>query len=165
MLIPSHYQQKRQRKTRCRLITKGEAFNIMTWLKKLVVFGIPLLVSVALVCAYFGYTSDESKKAKTIRSLKIICDELHRFKKLCKDFPTQAQGIERLTKMDQNTCPAFFPQPFFKKLPRDFWGNEFVYVPAEGTFTLESLGSDGKKGGEEFAADITSSEYCTPPKN
>jgi general secretion pathway protein G len=43
------------------------------------------------------------------------------------------------------------------RLPKDAWGNDFVYdPPRRGTdkYTLKSLGADGQEGGEGFDADF-----------
>ena len=42
------------------------------------------------------------------------------------------------------------------ELPKDGWGNAFVYIPAPegGQPQVESLGSDGKPGGTGNAADL-----------
>lgn len=47
--------------------------------------------------------------------------------------------------------------PYIKNVPKDPWGNEYVYVsPGEhGDFDLYSMGSDGQVGGTGDAADIT----------
>jgi len=56
-------------------------------------------------------------------------------------------------------------------IPKDGWGNDFVYLldPGDGKpFVIISYGADGKEGGEDYDADIscnnlegTSSGYGT----
>jgi len=46
-----------------------------------------------------------------------------------------------------------------KKIPKDGWGNDFIYdlYPESGKpFVIISLGADGEEGGEGFDADLFS---------
>ena len=48
-----------------------------------------------------------------------------------------------------------------KKIPKDPWGNEYVYIAPgihNDDFDLFSLGKDGEEGGEGYEADITNWE-------
>ncbi len=78
--------------------------------------------------------------------------------------PTQRQGLEALV-----TRPVTEPVPKnwrdggyidSSAMPRDPWGNEYIYfVPgrAREAFEIVSYGADGQPGGEDEAADISSS--------
>ncbi len=79
-------------------------------------------------------------------------------------YPTTDQGLEALVEK-----PSTSPEPKNyakggylqkKKLPKDGWGNDFIYIcPGQhGDFDILSYGSDGKEGGEGGAADIASWE-------
>ena len=44
---------------------------------------------------------------------------------------------------------------YLKNLPKDPWGNDYMYMPGEGSeFELLSYGRDGEEGGEDEDADI-----------
>jgi general secretion pathway protein G len=66
-------------------------------------------------------------------------------------YPTTGDGLEAAKK-------------FFKgnKVPTDPWGNDFKYFSpgthSDAKYELISLGSDGKEGGEDHAAEIKSWE-------
>ncbi len=80
-------------------------------------------------------------------------------------YPTMEQGLEALVR-----CPTVPPVPeryppegylSSRKVPRDPWGNEFIYlVPGrEGLpYEIISYGADGRPGGTGDAADISSAD-------
>ena len=77
-------------------------------------------------------------------------------------YPTTSQGLEALVRK-----PSIQPEPlnyadggYMKKLPKDAWGRDFVYVcPGDhGDYDIISFGSDGNEGGERAAEDITNYE-------
>lgn len=77
-------------------------------------------------------------------------------------FPTTDQGLQALIEAATSEPePKNFANGGYlqkKQLPRDGWDNEFLYIcPGEnGDFDIISYGSDGREGGEDFAADIGS---------
>jgi len=75
-------------------------------------------------------------------------------------YPTQEQGLEALIKEPKI-------EPYAQKYRNggyvassneliDPWGNRYVYLNAGGDIEIVSYGSDGKKGGDEAARDISS---------
>ena len=77
-------------------------------------------------------------------------------------YPTTAQGLEALwTKPDLANAPRNWRGPYLRKdVPLDPWGRPYVYV-APGLenptgYDLYTLGRDGKAGGSDEDADITS---------
>jgi general secretion pathway protein G len=80
-------------------------------------------------------------------------------------YPTMEQGLEALVR-----CPTVPPVPeryppegylSSRKVPRDPWGNEFIYVvPGRDGLPYEiiSYGSDGRPGGTGDAGDISSAD-------
>ena len=72
-------------------------------------------------------------------------------------YPSTEQGLSALIAKPENE--AKWAGPYLKKaVPADPWGNQYVYrSPGEhGEFDLLSYGKDGKPGGVDEAADITS---------
>lgn len=74
-------------------------------------------------------------------------------------FPTEAEGLGMLNTppADEKLKPRWRGPYLDEELPRDPWGNAYQYsLPgANGQpFALFSLGADGKRGGENFDADI-----------
>ncbi len=80
-------------------------------------------------------------------------------------YPYNDQGLRALIEMpDTGDVPENWKAGGYlakSKLPRDPWGNEYVYV-APGThnedYDLYSLGKDGIEGGEGYDSDITNWE-------
>jgi len=65
-------------------------------------------------------------------------------------YPSTEEGFKVLTADDS----------YFKdgKMPKDSWGQEFIYLNNDGKVELISLGADKKEGGKEGAKDIKLSE-------
>lgn len=79
-------------------------------------------------------------------------------------YPTTEQGLKALVQ-EPESGPA--PKRWFKggylegrKVPRDPWGNEFVYVSpgVYDDFDITSYGADGAPGGQDYDGDINSWE-------
>ncbi len=65
-------------------------------------------------------------------------------------YPSTEEGLKALTKDDT----------YFKdgKMPKDSWGQEFIYINNDGAIDLISLGADKKEGGKDEGKDIKLSE-------
>ena len=62
-------------------------------------------------------------------------------------YPSTAEGLAAASK--------YFPDG---EVPKDAWGNEFIYTASGRGYEIISLGADGVEGGEDVDADIKSSE-------
>lgn len=73
-------------------------------------------------------------------------------------YPSSQEGLEALVKRPASLGKWNGPYLQQDKVPLDPWGNAFEYRFLGGTrpFEIVSLGSDGRKGGSDDAADITS---------
>ncbi|MES2523830.1 MAG: type II secretion system major pseudopilin GspG [Gemmatimonadota bacterium] len=76
-------------------------------------------------------------------------------------YPTTQQGLDALWQRPAVNPPANWKQPYLRKaVPRDPWGRPYLYAsPGQvnpQTYDLQSLGADGKPGGEGENADIAS---------
>ncbi len=79
--------------------------------------------------------------------------------------PSQQQGLEALVrKPSMEPVPKNYPAGGYldsAELPRDPWGNDYIYLtPGRHgePFEIISYGSDGQPGGEDDAGDISSSD-------
>ena len=77
--------------------------------------------------------------------------------------PTQAQGLSALViKPSTDPVPEKYPEEGYldsRTLPKDPWGNDFIYlIPGRNgeTFEIISYGSDGEPEGQGDAADLSS---------
>lgn len=76
-------------------------------------------------------------------------------------YPTTAQGLGALWQRPTIDPPPNWKQPYLRKaVPRDPWGREYLYISPgrvnPQSYDLQSLGADGKPGGEGDDADIVS---------
>jgi general secretion pathway protein G len=76
-------------------------------------------------------------------------------------YPSQEQGLSALWEKPSSAPePAEWNGPYLTKpVPRDPWGNEYLYtIPGSGglPYGICSYGKDGTEGGENSNADITS---------
>lgn len=100
-----------------------------------------------------------------VNQAKILISEvgkaLDQFNTDCGFYPTTDQGLQSLitTPGGGRTCSNWGPEPYLKKIPKDPWGTELVYVSADGArYVLKSFGRDKKEGGEGLDADISSED-------
>ncbi|MCV2401455.1 type II secretion system major pseudopilin GspG [Marinomonas sp. C2222] len=105
---------------------------------------------------------DTAKVAATKAQISSIVTALSMYKLDNQVFPSTNQGLDALVEK-----PSGYPQAnnwssdgYMRKLPKDGWGNDFLYISpgSTGPFEIISYGSDGVSGGEDTAADILSSE-------
>ncbi len=75
----------------------------------------------------------------------------------CGSYPPTDAGLMALVE-PQSSCSNWGPDPYIKRAPKDPWNNEFVYETTGGSYTLISLGADGRIGGAADAADISSED-------
>lgn len=105
---------------------------------------------------------DESKVDTTKIEIKNIEGALEQFKRKHGFYPTSEQGLQALVeKPTAGRVPDNYPKAgYIKKLPKDAWGNEFLYVsPGQGhDYEIISLGRDGQEGGEDYDTDIKNHE-------
>ncbi len=80
-------------------------------------------------------------------------------------YPTQAQGLEALVERPgREPVPRDYPEDGYlarNYIPRDPWGNEYIYLSPgrQGEpYEIISYGSDGEPGGTGEAAVISSSD-------
>jgi general secretion pathway protein G len=123
-----------------------------------------IMIVLAIVASLIGVLATQinsrMKKAK-INQAKIQIGELGKALDMyytdCNSYPTSAEGLQALVTQSGN-CPGWGPDPYLKRMPKDPWGNDFIYDSQGNTFTLISLGADKKEGGAGDATDISSQD-------
>jgi len=76
-------------------------------------------------------------------------------------YPSTEEGLEALGQNpDEEKYPNYSKSGYLKdnKIPKDSWGNSFVYINDDGIVEIISLGADRKEGGKNEGADIKMSE-------
>jgi general secretion pathway protein G len=130
---------------------------------------IELLVTIAIIAtlaaiiapALFGNVGEARKNA--VRSqIQIIALALDAYRIDNDDYPTTDQGLQSLRSFPvTGTAPPNWKGPYLRQvLPLDPWGRAYVYASPGAAnpngYDLYSLGKDGKPGGQNEDADITS---------
>jgi len=132
-----------------------------TLLEIMVVVAILALLA-ALVGPRIMGQSDKAKIDDTKVQIRNLESALKFYKLDNGVYPSTEQGLQALVeKPTVGQAPKNYRSEGYlesKKVPKDPWGNDFVYVsPGEhGDYDLCSYGADGVKGGEGNNADICS---------
>lgn len=114
----------------------------------------------ALVAPVIMGRPDEARITAAKSDIGSIGNALDLYKLDNYNFPSTDQGLEALVEQPSGLPEAknWNPDGYLKKLPKDPWGNEYIYISpgSHGKYDLYSLGADGKEGGGGADADITS---------
>ena len=129
-----------------------------TFIEAIVVIGIMVVLSGTVAVSTLDYL-DRARAAGAHAQVEAIGAALHAYRLDNGSYPTSAQGLEALWRK-----PTLIPVPGNWRGPYvdgpigdDPWGNRYVFEApgANGLpFTVRSLGEDGLRGGEGYAADI-----------
>ncbi len=110
---------------------------------------------------FLGQT-DKAKVITTKANLKMLHHAIAQFKMDTGRYPTEEEGLSVLI-----TAPTdiknYQPGGYLDAtaLPKDAWGNDFIYraYPESGKpYVIISYGADGQEGGENFDADLYSTD-------
>ena len=117
-------------------------------------------VLAALVVPRVLSRPDEARAVAARQDINVIGQALKLYRLDNQRFPTAEQGLAALVaKPDAPPVPQNWkPGGYLERLPKDPWGNPYVYVNPglHGEIDVLSLGADGKPGGEALDADIGS---------
>jgi len=100
---------------------------------------------------------DQARRTKAMVEIRAIQSALAMFKTDTGRFPTTAEGLQAL--VANPGLKGFEPDGYLEKVPRDPWGNPYIYLSPglhSKDYDLESLGKDGNDGGNDKDADIES---------
>ena len=102
--------------------------------------------------------SEKAKKGLVCTQMESVKNALRMFKVDNGSYPTTEEGLEALAQNpDSKKYKNYAEGAYFTDglLPKDSWGNNFIYINEEGSLEIMSLGADGAEGGKEEGADIT----------
>jgi len=123
------------------------AFTLIEVLVVLIILGL----LAALIVPKLTGRVDEARIETTKLQLKSIKSALEQFKLDNGFYPTTQQGLKALVEK-----PSTPPEPkhwkqYLEKLPKDAWGNDFIYISPAGErpYELKSPGPDGIEGTED----------------
>ena len=136
----------------------GKAFTIIEIMAVIVIIGIlGGIVAVSVVGKI-----DKARVTSTKANLKVLHSAVIQFKLDTSRYPTEEAGLQEL--IEQPTDVTGWNAGGYLQstsLPKDAWGNEFIYQlsPESGkAFVIISYGADGEEGGEGINADLYSTD-------
>ena len=117
-------------------------------------------VLAALVVPRVLSRPDEARVIAAKQDIATISQALKLYRLDNQRFPSAEQGLNALVAKPDTVPvpPNWKPGGYLERLPKDPWGNAYVYVNPglHGEIDVLSLGADGKPGGEGLDADIGS---------
>lgn len=131
-------------------------------LKEVSVILLVLVIWTWFIAPYVRMMSqdDGARVAAAKTDISTFDDLLQKYRKDTGKFPTKSDGLRALAVKPWDAVN--WKGPYVSSgIPRDPWGNAYVYQspgPSKRDFLIVSYGSDGKPGGEDEAADITSDD-------
>lgn len=113
----------------------------------------------------FMHQIDKSKVITTNASLKTLHNAVLQFKMDTGHYPSEEQGLWELVEEPPDLA-NWNPGGYLEttEVPLDAWNNDFDYLlsPESGKpFVIISYGADGQEGGEDFNADLYSTDTTT----
>jgi len=131
-----------------------------TLIELLVVMIILAILAAVVIPRVIGRTED-ARRAKARSDIAAFETALDAYKLDNGSYPTTEQGLQALVEPpNTDPVPKNWSGPYLKKgIPKDPWGNDYVYVsPGEHStdFDIVSYGKDGQPGGEGEDADVVS---------
>ena len=133
-------------------------FTLVEIVAVLIIIGLLAMVG---AINYLGKT-DKARVITTKANLKMLHSAVATFKMDTGRFPSEDEGLEVLIEAPadiRNYEPGGYLET--TDVPPDAWGNEFIYqrYPESGkAFVIKSLGADNEEGGEDYDADLLSTD-------
>ncbi len=134
------------------------AFTIVEVMAVIIIIG---LLAAIVVKNFVGQT-DKARVVTTKASLRVLDEAVLQFKMDTGRYPSEDEGLMILIEVPTDVDD--YPEGGYLRttdLPRDAWGNEFLYVksPESGkSYEIVSYGADGEEGGEGYDADLHSTD-------
>jgi len=130
-----------------------KAFTLIEIMIVIIILG--LLAS--LVVPNLIGQSEQAKEKLVCVQMKSLKNALDSFKIQEGRYPTTEEGLMALVKNPNPQKYKNYPNGGFlgnKKLPKDPWGDNYIYINQNGNIDILSLGADGKEGGSGENKDI-----------
>jgi general secretion pathway protein G len=135
-----------------------KGFTMVELMAVLIIIGLLATLVVTKVATKI----DQARVTTTKANLKILHSSVNQFKMDTGRFPSEEMGLEELIEQPSDV-ENYEPGGYLEttEIPKDGWGNEFIYelFPESGKpFVIKSLGADGEEGGEDYDADLHSTD-------
>lgn len=127
----------------------------LTLVEMIVVLAIIALVAALIVPNVIG-RPDQARVTTANADIATIATQLTTYRLDNGAYPTTTQGLKALVERTNTPpVPAIFPDGgYIPTMPKDPWGNDYRYTSDGRSYSITSLGRDGKEGGEGVDADI-----------
>jgi len=115
----------------------------------------------ALVVPNLIGQGEQAKQKLVCVQMKSLKNALDSFKVQEGRYPTTEEGLKALIKNPNPEKYKNYPNGGFlgsDRLPKDPWGDNYIYVNEGGKIDIISLGADGKEGGSGENKDIRLSQ-------
>jgi len=105
---------------------------------------------------------DKARVTTTKANLKVLHLAVTQFKMDTGRFPDEDEGLDVLVEQPPDVI-NYEPGGYLEttEIPKDGWGQDFVYEmnpPSGKPFVIKSFGADGQEGGEDYDADLYSTD-------
>jgi len=134
-----------------------DGFTLTEMLIVIALIGVVMaLVGTQLIARY-----QRARVSTTKIQIKQLQTVLNQFQLDCGFYPDTDQGLKALVeKPTGKECKNYDPAGYVQggKLPKDGFGNDYMYESDGRKYEIISYGADGKEGGEGNDADISSNE-------
>ena len=133
-------------------------FTMVELMAMLIIIGLLATLVVTKVTSQI----DKARVTTTKANLKILHSAVNQFKMDTGRFPAEEEGLTVLVEQPGDVI-TYEPGGYLEttEIPFDAWGQEFVYelYPDTGKpFVIISYGADGQEGGEDYDADLFSTD-------
>jgi len=129
-------------------------FSLMELMIVIVILG---LLSALVLPNIMGKAEDAKAKLVCIQ-MKNVHEALKSYKFDNGTYPDNEYGLKALIKNPNPEKYKSYPSSGYfegENIPKDPWGNRYIYINTSGSVELISLGADGLEGGEDQNKDIT----------
>lgn len=161
---PERCRSSRRPPLRARGAARRAAFTLI---ELLVVIAIIATLAAVVAPSLFGNVG-EARRSTAKSQIEIMALALDAYKLDNEDFPTTQQGLDALRIMPAaGTAPVNWKGPYLRQnVPLDPWRRPYVYlspgVANPTSYDLYTLGKDGRPGGTNEDADLSS--WGGPPQ-
>jgi len=127
------------------------AFTLLEIMVVVVIIGLLAGLVTVRTRSYLSVSKQNAARAE----ISTIVNAIESYYAVHNRYPTNEEGLAVLVEKTSK-----FPDGLLSKVPKDPWGNEYVYnCPGRSTpYEVISYAADGREGGENENADITSSD-------
>ena len=129
---------------------KRSGFTLLELMVVIVIIGLLAGLVTLRTRSYLTISKQNAAKAEVSK----IVEALESYYAVHNRYPTNEEGIAALVEKTPK-----FPDGLLSKVPKDPWGNDYVYnCPGRSSpYEVICYAADGREGGENENADITSS--------